>query len=103
MVPGMPNVCQQNGFWFVNDHLIIPNQTKVHKALFQLACDNLGHFGVPKTYATLHESFYWPGMKHNLKDSYIPSCADCQQNKACTTQPTGPLHPSERLLMFKAI
>jgi hypothetical protein len=74
----MPNVRQHNGFWFVNDHLVIPNRTRVHEALFRLAHDNLGHFGVPKTYATLRESFYWPGMKRDLEEGYIPGCADCQ-------------------------
>ena len=32
-------------------------------------------------------------MHHNLENAYIPSCTECQQNKNCTSKPTGPLHP----------
>jgi hypothetical protein len=32
-------------------------------------------------------------MKCDLEEGYIPGCADCQQYKAHTMKPTGPLHP----------
>jgi hypothetical protein len=34
-------------------------------------------------------------MCRNIEESYIPSCtcAECLQNKSCTTKPAGPLHP----------
>jgi hypothetical protein len=91
--PGMENVKQENGFWFVDDRLIIPNRAGVREALFRLAHDNLGHFGSPKTYKALRDSFYWPKMRRDLEEGYIPGCADCQRNKARTTRPFGPLHP----------
>ena len=31
-------------------------------------------------------------MRRDLETAYIPSCADCQQNKSSTTKPIGPLH-----------
>jgi hypothetical protein len=55
--------------------------------------DSLGHFGADKSYAALWETYYWPNMRHNLKQSYIPSCMDCQHNKSRTTQVPGLLHP----------
>ena len=32
-------------------------------------------------------------MHRDLENTYILSCAKCQQNKSCTSKPTGPLHP----------
>ena len=61
--------------------------------LFRIAHDCSGHFGAPKTYKTLRASFYWPNMRRDLENAYIPSCADCQRNKSRTTKPVGPLHP----------
>jgi hypothetical protein len=66
---------------------------KVHELLYHLAHNVLGHFGFAKTYGSLHESFYWPNMRWDLEQAYIPACADCQQNKGTTQKPFGPLHP----------
>jgi hypothetical protein len=32
-------------------------------------------------------------MRCDLENAYIPSCAECQQNKSHTSKPTSPLHP----------
>ena len=90
---GMPNITQKNGFWFIDERLVIPNGRNVRETLFCIAHDRLGHFGTPKTYETLRSSFYWPNMRRDLENAYIPSCADCQRNKSRTTKPVGPLHP----------
>lgn len=78
VVTGMTNIQQQNGFWFVDDHLLIPNTHGICEMLYQLAHDHLGHFGTQKTYESLHTSYYWPNMQRDLEMAYIPSCADCQ-------------------------
>ena len=90
---GMTNIQQTNGFWFVDDRLLIPNAHGILETLFRLAHDNLGHFGTQKTYETLHASYFWPNMRRDLETAYIPSCADCQRNKSKTSKPIGPLHP----------
>jgi len=89
----MKNVKQQQGFWFINDRLVVLNGCNVHETLFRIAHDKLGHFGTVKTYEALHGLFYWPNMHRDLEEAYIPSCADCQRNKSTTTKPIGPLHP----------
>ena len=90
---GMNNVTQENGFWFIDGHLFVPNVKHIRELLYRLAHDNLGHFGVPKSLASLRDSFYWPKMQRDLERAYIPSCTDCQRNKSRTTKPLGPLHP----------
>lgn len=91
--PSMMNVRETNGFWYIDNRLVIPNKSGVRKTLFRLARDALGHFGAPKTYGALRDGYYWPNMHRDLEEGYIPGCADCQRNKSCTTKPIGPLHP----------
>ena len=90
---GMDNVQQRNGFWFVNDRLVVPAGKHIRETLFRIAHDKLGHFGAPKTYEVLRNSFYWPHMRRDLEEAYIPACAECQRNKSRVTKPVGPLHP----------
>ena len=91
--PGMPNVREESGFWFIDDRLFIPNAKDTREILFRIAHDKIGHFGSPKTYHALRDAFYWPRMKQTLEKAYVPSCAQCQRNKSRTTKPVGPLHP----------
>jgi hypothetical protein len=53
----------------------------------------MGHFGADKAYANLRESYYWPNMRRDLENAYVPGCVDCQHNKSQTSKPRGPLHP----------
>jgi hypothetical protein len=90
---GMPNVTQTNGFWFIDDCLFVPKVKHVCELLFRIAHDQLGHFSSTKSYHALRESFYWPNMRRDLENTYIPTCAECQRNKSQTTKPLGSLHP----------
>jgi hypothetical protein len=91
--PGIPNIHQEENFWFINNHLVVPNSKNIRETLFRLAHNQLGHFGLPKTYGSLQESYYWLNMQCDLEEGYIPGCPDCQRNKACTTKPIGLLYP----------
>jgi hypothetical protein len=84
---------ESNGLWYIRDRLLIPRITDLRENLFRLAHDTLGHFGADKSYAALHDSYYWLNMRRDLEQSYIPSCVDCLHNKSRTTRPPGPLHP----------
>ena len=90
---GMDNVQQRNGFWFVNNRLVVPTGKHIRETLFRIAHDKLGHFGTPKTYEVLRNSFYWPHMRQDLEEAYIPACMECERNKSRVTKPVGPLHP----------
>jgi hypothetical protein len=84
---------EEGGLLYVGTRLLIPNDKKIRELLYHLAHDSLGHFGFTKSYAALRDSYYWPHMCRDLEAAYIPSCVECQRNKARTTKPTGPLHP----------
>ena len=90
---GMHNIKNENGFWFIDNRLFVPNVKHIRELLFCLTHNKLGHLGTPKSLHALRDSFYWPQMRRDLKRAYIPLCADCQQNKLRTTKPLGPLHP----------
>jgi hypothetical protein len=83
----------EGGLLYVGSRLVIPRHGKIRELLFHLAHDSLGHFGPGKSYEALRGSYYWPGMRTELQELYVPSCPDCQRNKSPTTKPTGPLHP----------
>ena len=90
---GIPNLNIKNGLWFLGDRLIIPSNCGLREKIFRLAHDSLGHFGFHKTYETIRNSYFWPQMRKDLEEGYIPSCNECSRNKSSTSKPSGPLHP----------
>jgi hypothetical protein len=91
--PGMPNLKNHDGLWFLDERLVVPNSGHLRETLFRLAHDNLGHFGFDKSYEALRHSYYWPQMRRDLESAYVSSCVECQRNKSSTIKPIGPLHP----------
>ena len=89
----MSELTIKDGLWFLGDRLIIPADCGMHEQIFRLAHDTLGHFGFHKTYENIRHSYFWPNMRKDLEDGYIPSCINCLRNKSSTSKPTGPLHP----------
>src|SRR3954463_7821405 len=51
-----------------------------------------GHQGIERTYATLHQNFYWPRMNQDTRN-YVKSCDSCQRIKASQQVPAGLLQP----------
>lgn len=60
--PGMKAIRNTNGFWFIGNHVVILNDPHLREALFYMAHNTLGHFGSHKSYAALHDLYYWPNM-----------------------------------------
>ena len=89
----MKGIQESNSLWYLGNCLVIPQVGAVRENLFHLTHDCLGHFGADKSYASLHDAYYWPNMQCDLEQSYIPLCVDCQHNKSQTMKPPGPLHP----------
>ena len=84
---------EENDLLYVGRRLLIPNIPKIRELFYNLAHDTLGHFGFDKSYEALRDSYYWPNMRRDLEQAYIPSCSPCQRNKSRTSKPVGPLHP----------
>jgi hypothetical protein len=84
---------EDSGLWYVGDWLIIPHFSSCREDLFCLAHDAMGHFSSDKSYANLQSCYYWPNMRCDLQEGYVPGCVDCQWNKSSTMKPKGPLHP----------
>jgi hypothetical protein len=93
LVGSLPGLQQRDGLLYLNERLVIPRKAHLRETIFRLAHDSLGHFGTDKSYATIRESYYWPNMRRDLEESYVPACTECARNKSRTTKPTGPLHP----------
>ena len=74
---GMPELTIKDGLWFLGNHLIVPGSCGACKYIFQLTHDTLGHFGFFKSYENIRHSYFWPGMRKDLEEGYIPSCAEC--------------------------
>ena len=83
----------KDGLWFLGERLVVPADCGVREQIFRLAHDNLGHFGFFKTYEAVREAYFWPNMRKDLEEGYIPSCVECQRNKSSTSRKRGPLHP----------
>lgn len=54
----------------IGNRLVIPHYEDIKENLFCLAHDNLGHFGVDKSHASLWDVYYWPDMCRDLEKSY---------------------------------
>lgn len=72
-----PEARVNEGLIYWKDRLVILRYKSIRKELYRLAHDTLGHFGAEKSYSVLHDSFYWPNMRRDLKLTYIPSCDPC--------------------------
>jgi hypothetical protein len=88
-----PGIREVNSLWYAGSWLIVLRVGDILEQLFQFAHDSLGHFSSNKSYTALRDAYYWPNMRWDLEQSYIPACVDCQQNKSHTTKVAGPLHP----------
>jgi hypothetical protein len=63
MVDAKLNIAHKHNLLFIGNWLVIPKYKNLREKLFQLAHDNLGHFGAEKSYANLRNNFYWPNMR----------------------------------------
>jgi hypothetical protein len=94
LVGSLPGLSRdEHGLFYIADRLVVPRVDNLREHLFHAAHDTAGHFGADKSYALLRTSYYWPNMRRDLVDSYIPSCMDCMRNKSRTSATAGPLHP----------
>jgi hypothetical protein len=56
------------------------------------ATPTTGHSGFTKTYDQVKRSFFWDGMKKDVRN-FVAECNVCQHNKGKTIKPLGTLQP----------
>jgi hypothetical protein len=67
----------QEGLLFRGNQLCIPNCSMRENLLKEKHSGGLaGHFGHDKTFAKLSESYFWPGMRENVK-RFVDKCRIC--------------------------
>ncbi|KAF7834903.1 Transposon Ty3-I Gag-Pol polyprotein [Senna tora] len=89
---GLQDFYRCDGFLFKKDKLCIPNCSMRELLVIETHGGGLmGHFGVDKTLALLHEHFYWPKMRKYVV-SVCAKCVTCKHAKS-KVQPHGLYSP----------
>ena len=89
---GLHDFYRSDGFLFKKDKLCIPNCSMCELLVKETHGGGLmGHFGVDKTLALLHEHFYWPHMRKDVI-SVCAKCVTCKHAKS-KVQPHGLYSP----------
>jgi hypothetical protein len=71
----------QEGLMFRGNQLCIPNCSMRENLLKEKHSGGLaGHFGHDKTFTKLNESYFWPGMRADVK-RFVDRCQICQHSK----------------------
>lgn len=85
--PGYTLVC---GALLYKDWISLPKDSPFILMALQEGYDSKigGYGGFLKTYKTIAKTFYWVGMKKDIR-SYVTTCTTCQQHKYSTLAPAG--------------
>jgi hypothetical protein len=71
----------QDGLLFKGNQLCIPDCSMRENLVKEKHSGGLaGHFGHDKTFAKLSESYFWPGMRADVK-RFVDRCRICQHAK----------------------
>lgn len=83
-----------DGLIFCGQQLLVASSSAAKPALLyeHHSTPMAGHPGVDCTYRRLASSFYWPGMRRDVKQ-FVATCFDCQTTKYSTQKPAGLLQP----------
>jgi hypothetical protein len=75
------NYLIQDGLLFKGNQLCIPNFSMRENLVKEKHNGGLaGHFGHDKTFAKLSKSYFWPGMRADVK-RFVDQCRICQHAK----------------------
>ncbi|KAJ0810360.1 putative nucleotidyltransferase, Ribonuclease H [Helianthus annuus] len=89
-----PGYCIKDDLLLYHNRLVIPSDPSIRQLLLREfhSSTSGGHSGISRTYHRLSSSFYWPGMRKDVK-LYIEACHTCQEMKHSTSPPSGLLQP----------
>jgi len=73
---------RHNGYLFKEKRLCVPKCSIRDLLVKEVHAGGLmGHFGIQKTFETLHEHFYWSQMKHDVQ-KFCQQCIICKKAKS---------------------
>jgi hypothetical protein len=68
--------------------LVVPKQERDNILREFLDMPTAGHYGTDHTLTKISRHFYWPGIRHDVKD-YVRKCNACQRYKVDNKKPAG--------------
>ena len=81
---------------YMEGRIYVPNNKELREEILKEHHDlvDIGHPGQLRMMELLKRTYWWPGLKENVK-KYIQGCFKCQQNKVQHQKKAGELHPLE--------
>lgn len=89
-----PAISMVDGLIYFHRRVYVSRDSEAKAALLfeHHASPIAGHPGIERTFRRLAASFYWKGMRKDVK-RFVDSCFDCQTTKYSTQRPAGLLQP----------
>ena len=84
---------EEDGVAYWEGRVYMPNNKELRKEILREHHDpaDIGHPGQLRMMELLKRTYWWPGLKENVK-KYIQGCFKCQQNKVQHQKKAGELH-----------
>ena len=84
----------KDGILLYQGRIWVPKESSIRSQLLREfhATPQAGHGGVLKTYRSMCEMFYWPGMRREVQE-FVANCQTCQFTKYSPSKPQGLLQP----------
>ena len=73
---------EEDGVVYMEERIYVLNNKKIREEILKENHDsvNVGHLGQHRILELLKRTYWWPGLKEDVK-KYIQGCFKCQQNK----------------------
>jgi len=87
---------EEDGVAYMEGRIYVPNNKELREEILKRHYDpvNIGHPGQHRMLELLKRTYWWPGLKEDVK-RYVQDCFKCQQNKVQHQRKAGELHPLE--------
>ena len=87
---------EEDGVAYMEGRVYVPNNKELREEILRKHHDPvaIGHSGQHKIMELLKRTYWWPGLKEDVK-RYVQGCFKCQQNKVQYQKKAGELHPLE--------
>ncbi|CAA0831446.1 Uncharacterized mitochondrial protein AtMg00860, partial [Striga hermonthica] len=82
------------GLLLYHGRVVVPKAGSLREEIIRHFHDSKfgGHSGVFRTWMRIASTFYWPGLRGDVRD-YVRRCDECQRTKADARRPGGLLQP----------